>query len=346
MDMGKSFPWEKVLKKKTINRKTILHDLSSSLKKLYSELGRTPSKTEFIEASGASDYQVRLVGGYGAIIRLAGVPATKMGRPKLSPEELPQPKILIFDIETSPLELLGFGLRDQNFSLNQIQKDWSVLSWAAKWLGSPESEVMYACVRDQEDLRDDFGIVSQIWQLLDEADIVITQNGVRFDSKKLNARFVNHGFPPPSSYRHIDTLKIARKYFGFTSLKLEYMTTLLCTKYKKQKHSKFSGFELWAECLKRNPEAWDEMETYNRYDVLSLEELYLVFRRWDKTINFNVYHDEEYSVCSCGSKDLIPNGYETTNHARKMRLKCLECGAEWVSKENLLSKGKKKSLLK
>lgn len=96
--------------------------------------------------------------------------------------------------------------------------------------------------------------------MLDEADIVITQNGRKFDQKKLNARFILNGFKPPSSYKHIDTLVIARKHFGFTSNKLKYMTDKLCTKYKKLDHSKFPGMELWRECLKGNSEAWTEME--------------------------------------------------------------------------------------
>ena len=48
------------------------------------------------------------------------------------------PKILLFDIETSPLEVYTFGLFDQNIGLNQIIKDWSVLSFSAKWAGSSE----------------------------------------------------------------------------------------------------------------------------------------------------------------------------------------------------------------
>lgn len=109
--------------------------------------------------------------------------------------------------------------------------------------------------------------------MLDEAEIVITQNGKKFDQKKLNARFILNGFQPPSSYKHIDTLCIARKHFGFTSNKLSQLTDKLCKKYKKLSHNNFPGFELWQECIKGNIEAWNEMEKYNRQDVLSLEEL-------------------------------------------------------------------------
>ena len=49
---------------------------------------------------------------------------------------------------------------------------------------------------------------------------------------------------------------IAKECFGFTSNKLEYMTDKLCKKYKKLKHGKYAGFELWKECLHGNMDAW------------------------------------------------------------------------------------------
>jgi uncharacterized protein YprB with RNaseH-like and TPR domain len=123
-------------------------------------------------------------------------------------------------------------------------------------------------------------ILRDLWKLLDEADIVITQNGKNFDTPKLNARFIEHGMKPPSPYKHLDTYQIARSAAKFTSNKLEYLTEKLCTKYKKLKHEKFPGFALWAECLKGNVAAWNEMRRYNKHDVLATEELYMKIRAW------------------------------------------------------------------
>ena len=57
-------------------------------------------------------------------------------------------------------------------------------------------------------------------------------NDIRFDVPKLKARMIIKGFKPFSSFKQIDTCVIAKKTFGFTSNKLEYMTDKLCTKYK------------------------------------------------------------------------------------------------------------------
>lgn len=254
------------------------------------------------------------------------------------------PKILLFDIETSPILSYVWQLWDQNVGLNQIVNDWHILSWAAKWYKDPKSKMMYQDQRNVENVEDDKDLCRGIWSLLDEADIVITQNGKAFDAKKLNARFIMHGFQPPKSYRHIDTKQLAKKHFAFTSNKLEYMTDKLC-KTKKLKHKKYAGFELWKECLAGNQDAWKEMERYNKYDVLSLEELYSKFAPWDNSINMNVYNDEAVRVCSsCGSDKLTARGYQYTNGGKYHRLKCKECGYENKSKMNLFNKEKRANL--
>ncbi len=257
------------------------------------------------------------------------------------------PKILLLDVETAPMLGYVWGLWENNVALNQVKSDWHLLSWAAKWFG--DKKVMYQDQRNAKNIENDKAILQGIWNLLDEADIIITQNGKSFDSKKLNARFILNGMKPPSPYKHIDTLIIAKKHFAFTSNKLEYMSDKLCTKYKKIKHAEFGGFELWKECLAGNPKAWREMERYNKYDVLALEELYTKLQPWDNSIDFNVYSDDDSIKCNCGSSSLSKRGFHFTASGKYQRFQCQSCKA-WYSakgeKNNLLSKSKRLSLKK
>lgn len=256
-----------------------------------------------------------------------------------------KPKVLLFDIETAPMLGYVWSLWDNNISLDQLYKDWHVLSWCAKWLDDPPHKAMYADQRKAKNIEDDKKILKQIWKLLDEADIVIAQNGKAFDHKKLNARFVQNGMKPPSTYKIIDTLIIAKKHFAFTSNKLEYMSDKLCTKYRKLKHDKFPGFSMWLECMRGNKAAWREMEKYNRHDVLALEELYYKLIPWDDSINFNLYHDDADITCgACGHDKFKSKGYHYTSSGKYKRFKCKKCGKETRGKENLFSKEKKKSL--
>ena len=252
------------------------------------------------------------------------------------------PRILALDIETSPIVSYTWGLFDQNVALNQIKEDWSVLAWCCKWVG--EKKILYMDQRKAKNVRDDKEILKAIWKLLDEADIVLTQNGKSFDIKKLNARFIINGMRPPSSFKQIDTLRLARKIFGFTSNKLEYMSNTLCLKYKKLKVKKFQGFELWSECLKGNKEAWQQMERYNKMDVLSLEELYEKLIPWETGINFNLYSRDNVTRCTCGSTNFMKNGYFYSASGKFQRYYCGACGSEIRDKQNLFSKDKKKSL--
>ena len=261
------------------------------------------------------------------------------------------PKVLFFDIETSALMSEHFGLFKQNIGLSQIARDWSVLSWAAKWMH--EDEVMYMDIRDQFDgsadsilkQPDDSEMLKVIWKLMDEADILVGQNNVKFDNKKLNARFIQNGMQPYSPVKNIDTLLIAKKHFGFTSNKLAYMTDKLCTKYKKLDHGKFAGMDLWLQCVRGNEEAWDEMSEYNKYDVLSLEELTMKLAPWSNMLpNLDLYHDTSENLCFCGSTDWEHAGFSYTGLSKFLVHKCTECGHHKRDRVNLHSKEKMKTL--
>lgn len=249
------------------------------------------------------------------------------------------PRILFFDIEIAPLKAHLWSMWQQGVGLNQIESDWYMLSFCCKWADS--DEVFYFDQRNATDIEDDYELVLKLWHFLNEADIVVGQNSKRFDTRKANARFILNGLPKPSVYRQIDTMEIAKRQFGFTSNRLEYMTDKLCTTYKKSKHKKFNGHELWSECLKGNMEAWQEMEEYNRLDVLSLEELYNVLSSWDNTLpNFDCYVDEVLDM-----DEWEEDGFHYTNLGKFKKYRNKITGVQRRSRVNLLTKEKRASLL-
>jgi uncharacterized protein YprB with RNaseH-like and TPR domain len=244
------------------------------------------------------------------------------------------PKTLVLDIETWPIIAAVFGLKDQFIGLNQIRTDWSLMAYGAKWFG--EKEVFYQDTHLQKDLRDDSKLLKNVWKLLDEADIVITQNGQSFDGPKLNARFMLHKMTPPSPYRHLDTYRIAKRVAEFTSNKLEYLTDKLCTKFKKVLHPKFSGMVLWNECEKGNLDAWKEMKFYNIHDVLSTEELYTKLKAWAPE-TMPTPHVESHKVGKCGACgvfSLIRSGKRIDRLGVYQRYQCTKCG-RWIKGERI-----------
>lgn len=237
------------------------------------------------------------------------------------------PNIAILDIETAPVTAMTWGLFDQNIGLAQIVQDQWILSFAAKTL--QKRGVRYMDVSDQKDITNDFDVVQALWHELNDADFVIAHNGRRFDVKKINARFITHGFPPPSPFIVIDTLLEVRRVAAFTSNKLEYLTAKLC-KQKKLTHGKFAGFLLWKECLLGNPKAWKEMRKYNIMDIISLEELYLKLRPWMAGHpNLTTFVDGTAPACpKCGSKNVVEKGMRHTSVSRYVRYQC-QCCMGW-----------------
>lgn len=258
------------------------------------------------------------------------------------------PNILTFDIESAPMEAYVWGLWDQNIGLDFLNVDWSILSYAAKWLGS--REIIYEATggRGVKKVRDDKHLLGTLWELLDRADIIIAQNGKRFDVRKVNARFIQCGIGPPSPYRVIDTMLVARKYFAFSSQKLAHTSQLL-TDTPKDPHRRFPGFELWKACLADDPKAWAEMRKYNRRDVVATEKVYLKMRPWiESHPNVGVYAESERPLCPrCGSDRVKRNSkkFSVKQQGMYIQYQCTKCGGTARGKLMQLPLEKRRSLL-
>jgi hypothetical protein len=233
-------------------------------------------------------------------------------------------KILLVDIETAPM--LAFvwqkSLYNTNIRIDQVERDTSILSFAAKWLG--EKRMIYEDQSRAPDMFDDTKLLKSIWKLLDEAEIVIAHNGKAFDIPFIQARMIAKNLPPPSPFKQIDTLKEV-KQFGFTYNSLEHIAEECgCP---KSDHREFPGISLWRECLRGNKRAWRAMKEYNTQDVKALEVVYLRLRAWiDRHPNMGMWIDDGEKHCpKCGSSKLIIRGHRVTNTGRYNMYHCLSC---------------------
>lgn len=256
------------------------------------------------------------------------------------------PKVLLLDIETAPMTAFVWKMWKEYIGVNQIESDWYILCWAAKWLNEDivysDSLVNYK-KQYKANPENDKKILESLWRLLDAADIVVTHNGNRFDIKKLNSRFLMNNMLPPSPYRSIDTYVIAKTVFSFSSNKLQYLAKFLGVGEKIDT----GGFDLWSECIHGNLDSWSKMIEYNENDIIILEGVYNKLKPWAKTYpNFSVYDETEENQCRiCGSSNLKKNGFRYTNNGKYQAFRCRNCGAFSNSKKNLLFKGKREKLL-
>jgi len=237
-------------------------------------------------------------------------------------------RILLLDIETLPQEYYLWNPK-QEFAQPEMQiKDWSIVCWAAKWLF--EKDVMGQAVKPEDAVdRKDGSILKGIWDLVDEADIVVHQNGIRFDMPSLNTRWILHGYPPPSQYLNVDTLQIATRKFRFTYKRLEELGKKFGIGEKHEMH-----FVDWRNCLegslKDRKQAIQKQLDYCKNDVAPLlEDVYLNLLPWiDNHPNMNVYAQNDKSCCrNCASTDISWNGQYVTPQGLWQGWRCNSCGA-------------------
>lgn len=309
-------------------------ELIEKLKQLGKDLGRKPTRDEFRD-SGVPNSNYRHL-TFNGLLKLAGFELHP--NQKATKIEAFDPVIVILDIEVAPLKLWSYGIREQYHGTESIDEDWTILSFAAKELN--KEEIVYHAV-SPDNPRDDEMVVREAFFLLNRADIIICHNAA-FDIKMLQARFLFYDLPVRRPTREICTLRIARKHFRLTSNKLEYLAKYLKV-IEKLDHAKFAGMKLFKECAKGNPEAFQELFDYNVRDVITTEACYLRLRKFDKSIRFNVFYQD--NICDCGSTEMRRIDPIATNIGIFKVHQCVECGKIYREKENLLSNDLRKHLM-
>ena len=234
------------------------------------------------------------------------------------------PKVLIFDIETAPMKAYVWNLWKTDIHLEQILNEWFCIAWSAKWLYG--EDIMGEVLTSQEVLReDDSRIITSLWKLINEADIVVAHNGNKFDIPRINSRFIINGLAPTKPYFSVDTCQVAKKQFGFSSNKLDALAG-----YFSIPHKLDTDFSLWKRCLEGDEEALQYMLKYNKMDVAILEEVYLKLRPWIKNHpNMGNLEGKEMACANCGSSsvEFIPDKYYYTSVGKYPLFRCKKCGA-------------------
>jgi hypothetical protein len=227
-----------------------------------------------------------------------------------------KPKVIVFDIETFPavVETWGSGMYEQD--VIRVLKPWELASFAYKELGRKQ----VTCVTRQGEATDK-NLVKKLWQVLNDADVVIAHNGDKFDMKKSNTRIIKSELLPYSPGKTIDTLKIAKRHFAFTSNRLNDLGVFLGVGKKAE-----TPRGLWDDCRADKPAAWRLMEKYNKQDVRLLEKVYLKLRPWAEKHPHMGERNEEQCP-KCGSKEVQKRGFMcSAQGVMYRRLQCQGCG--------------------
>ena len=210
--------------------------------------------------------------------------------------------------------------------MSQKQKiqESHLLSHAWAW---GDGEVTGSILTREEMLaHDPERLVLECWSLLDNCDILVAHNGKRFDVKKVNGYFLQYGMPPPSPYRVIDTLLIAKQKFALPFNSLAYLAEFLDVEQKIDT----GGVDLWIQCDQGSQEALDKMNEYCMGDIVTLRGVYNRLIGWSNDgVNLALYSDHGASCPHCSSDDVIAiQGKYSHTVARKYQAyRCNGCGA-------------------
>lgn len=241
-----------------------------------------------------------------------------------------QPKVLIYDIETSYIitKEKRWGLWDDRPINRDIVQDWHILCFAYKWLG--DKKITVVALPDfpldyWADPTNDIRLVEMLHDLFSQADAVVAHNGNSFDQKKVQARMMVHHMQPPEPYAQIDTKLEIKKVAAHTSNKLSD----LCKSLELEHKLDAGGMKTWDGCMAGDRKAWKQMKKYNKGDIVSLEALYMEIRPWMRNHPaFNVITGRPDSCKVCGS-EYINAGmkYRATNTNLYQYFRCMDCGA-------------------
>lgn len=245
-------------------------------------------------------------------------------------------KILVWDIETSHTISAHFGHFNVNIPHGNILQDWNIFSVSYKFLGKSRKCEHFQVSHKKPS--DDFQLVVKMHQILNEVDVIIHHNGDKFDWKKFNARAIYHGLSPikdkPVS---IDTLKIAKKHFAFSSNRLDYIGNFLGVGHKLSTTN-----SLWLQVLSGDKKSLRQMVKYCNRDVILLEDVFaLLYQYVNVPLLESIFaHGQKIEVLqthcrACGSSNIILRGKLPLASGRyKRRYQCNDCGKWGVGKNS------------
>lgn len=222
-------------------------------------------------------------------------------------------KIAAWDIELTPLTTYSWTLWPNFIPIQQLVKPQEMLCFGFRWLGQKKVTFKSLHHHGKQEM------LETLWNLLNEADALVSWNGAGFDSKHVRREFLENGFPPPSPWEEIDLMKTAKQQFKFPSNKLDYVSQALGVGQKVQ----HTGFQLWIDCMAGDTKAWNLMRKYQRQDVNLLVDLYEKLQPWIKSHPNRALTAGDPTVCpNCGGTNLIRRGEAYTKTYKYLRFQC------------------------
>lgn len=239
-----------------------------------------------------------------------------------------KPKVLFYDLESTPLLAYIWQPGEQYVGHSQLHKDrnmWDIICITYCYNdGKPAKHLDF-----DYDKQDSTEMIKEFDRLAAKADIVIGKNNKRFDDKMINAIRMFKDLPcDPSWMKYTGDLeRQMRKYFRLPSQSLDYISHKLGLggKIKMQ-------ISDWIDIIEKNPnglKAFNKMIKYGKKDITDTRAIWNYLEAHCEPIfNMAALNDQGTAVLRCrhcASPKLHKDGFKTTTSARYQIYKCNDC---------------------
>lgn len=230
-------------------------------------------------------------------------------------------KVLTIDVERYPGRWRSWDNQPRFLRADQMIQPPRIFCFAAKWLHEKQPVTV-----------DERGGHEQMtraaWDLLSEADVVVTYNGTKADIPWLNEHFLDYNLGPAAPFKHVDLIKSNRQRFNLPYRSLDYLSGRVLGAAKMRTEG-----DLWTQCEAGDEAAYRKMLAYNVKDIALTEQLYLELIPWltDQPHMGQLIDDGEAMRCAgCGHKLTEKDRWQKPARAyvRSYALyRCARCGS-------------------
>lgn len=227
---------------------------------------------------------------------------------RAAPDVDSKAKILLWDIECTHLKA-DFG---------------TVLAIGFKWYGDKKVHCLKITDFPMKHIIDDRGLIQAFMEIIGQADLIVTYNGLNFDVKYLKSKLLKYRlppFPPRSVLPHVDLYFTVKENMAITRKSLANVSNFLELKATK---TPVTGNQ-WMLATAGDRKALKYVVDHCIADVELLEEAY------DRLRALVATHPRVngWGPCrTCGAEKMQSRGYSITGQKhRKRKLQCQSCGA-------------------
>ena len=180
-------------------------------------------------------------------------------------------RTLIWDVERNPALSWHFKRWQVDIRRFATTIPERVFCYGWSWLGETAIDFDYDMHYD-----DRRAYVEKLWNLLNEADRIITFNGITADNRWTNNEFLEYGLGPVE-YQNIDLFRIAKRRFDLPFKSLDFLAEYVGVARKGHVSEYFTT---WQRYLEGDRAAVTEFQQYSMQDILVTREVYNKLEPW------------------------------------------------------------------